>query len=213
MLSAGENRVHPKTATIPSSYEITLHCQWTRYVTRRVLRLARAFVHSNCLPLQLLPFMHSDNEQKQGSESSSTFRKSIQKFVYEQEVEISPLRRSLRQQQKLACVEPTTEADEQRLLDVPSRKRRPSQEICSSPERKESPSPSTRMRMIRSPKRKRGYAPPEAYAHLREINDCIKLHLDGKIPKSSDHNIMYLMYRNPLVLFVGIKYVAFSACK
>lgn len=179
MLSAGENRVHPKTATIPS-YEITLHCQWTRYVTRRVLRLA--FVHSNCLPLQLLPFMHSDNEQKQGSESSSsTFRKSIQKFIYEQEVEISPLRRSLRQQQKLACVEPTTEADEQRLLDVPSRKRRPSQEICSSPERKESPSPSTAMRMIRSPKRKRGYAPPEAYAHLREINDCIKLHLDGKI--------------------------------
>lgn len=158
--------------------------------------------------------MHSDNEQKQGSESSSsTFRKSIQKFIYEQEVEISPLRRSLRQQQKLACVEPTTEADEQRLLDVPSRKRRPSQEICSSPERKESPSPSTAMRMIRSPKRKRGYAPPEAYAHLREINDCIKLHLDGKIPKSSDHNIMYLMYRNPLVLFVGIKYVAFSACK
>lgn len=52
MLSAGENRVHPKTA----SYEITLHChwQWTRYVTRRVpLRLA--FVHSNCLPFSFFP--------------------------------------------------------------------------------------------------------------------------------------------------------------
>lgn len=149
--------------------------------------------------------MHSDNEEKQGSESPNIFRKSIQKFVYEQEVKISPLRRSLRQQQKLGCVKPTT-------LDIPSRKRRLSQEICSSPGSKESPSPSTSKRMIRSPKRKRGYAPPEEYAHLREINDCIKMHLDGKIPES-DRNRMYLLYKIPLVLFVGIKYVAFSVCK
>lgn len=138
-------------------------------------------VQFNCFPLQLLPFMHSDNEDKKGSESSSSFRKSIQKFVYEEEVKTSPLRRSLRQQQRLGDVEPSTEADEQKLLDIPGRKRRPSQEICSSPELKESPSPSTSKRVIRSPKRKRGYAPPEAYAHLREINDCIKMHLDGKL--------------------------------
>lgn len=43
MLSAGENRVHPKTATIPS-YEITLHCQCQRVTSRVGFSGWRSFI-------------------------------------------------------------------------------------------------------------------------------------------------------------------------
>ena len=113
--------------------------------------------------------MSSDNLD---SLESTQFKASLKQFEFRAESSTSPLRKFLRKQQTNPDIQESTP------LSSP-RKRKSAQSIHENSDLEESSPSSPSKTKSRSQKRKKGYAPPEEYAHLRELNDCIKLHLDG----------------------------------
>ena len=163
------------------------------------LETASALLSFTMTPTTLVSqsFQGTEEEVKVEEERNANFRLKVEEFSFKSP-QTSPVRRSARSTtRKLGT--PTPDADVKLVTKTPTttlaRRKR-----AATPNEEESPTKA---------KKKRGYAPPEAYAHLNYLTDCLGEYLDGT--RFLLHIILTSDLRlNPQVLFCGIKSVAVS---